>query len=222
MLQNLLSCSILVDIATRFIFKKDEMQIDNFNFKKEAKKIMIYFISDFHFGHAKVIEYTDRPFANVEDMNQHMIDRFNSIVKNEDTVYIVGDFCLGNLERVTEYLSKLNGVKHLIRGNHDAGSDDNLIRAGFASVTNSLILTQDGVKIGLSHYPFKRPGEMPGKYNLKPEDCDVLVHGHVHQLFKTKRHESGKLMINVSVEVIKYTPISLNEVLTIYREASEN
>ncbi|WP_413560734.1 metallophosphoesterase [Bdellovibrio sp. HCB209] len=178
---------------------------------------MVYFISDFHFGHTKVIEYGERPFTSLEEMNDKMAADYNSVVTPEDTVYIVGDLSLGGIERAKEYLSKLNGKKILIRGNHDRGSKEDLLNAGYEEVHDTLILKHDGITIGLSHYPFRPPGEMPGKYDLKPDQCDFLIHGHLHQIQKEKIHESGKLMVNVSVEVLNYLPISLDEVVKIYR-----
>lgn len=179
---------------------------------------MIYFISDHHFGHTKVIEYGERQFTSLDEMNQAMAQAHNSVVKAEDTVYIVGDLSLGGVERAKEYLSKLNGrYKILIRGNHDRGSKEELLQAGYEAVYDTLVLEHDGVKIGLSHYPFRPVGEMPGKYDLKPEQVDLLVHGHIHQERKEATHASGKLMLNVSVEVLNYLPISIDDVLKLYR-----
>lgn len=178
---------------------------------------MIYFISDFHFGHAKVIEYGERSFSSLEEMNGHMRDAYNSVVNPNDLVYIVGDLSLGGIDRAKDYLSQLNGEKHLIRGNHDRGSAQELLEIGYKSVSDKKVLAENDLKIGLSHYPFRPKGEMPGKYDLMPEECDFLIHGHIHQLYNTKVHDSGKLMINVSVEVLNYLPISIHDVIEIFR-----
>lgn len=185
---------------------------------------MIYFISDYHFGHKDILEYGERPFNSIEEMNDAIINRYNQTVTSEDTVYFLGDFCLGSPERIKENLSKFKKVKQLIliKGNHDRIKTADEARAlGFDDMVEKMILNVDEINIGLSHYPFKRPGEMPGKSNFKPDEVDVLVHGHAHQLYKTRMHESGKLMINVSCEVIDYKPISLDEILVLIRAKAE-
>jgi calcineurin-like phosphoesterase family protein len=78
-----------------------------------------WFTSDTHFGHTKILEYEKeaRPFNSVEQMNECLIDRWNSVVRPCDTVYHLGDFCFGR--RNIEIAAKLNGKKNLILGNHD-------------------------------------------------------------------------------------------------------
>ena len=53
---------------------------------------MNFYISDNHFGHFNVIRYDNRPFDNTDTMDKVMIDRWNEVVGDEDTVYILGDF----------------------------------------------------------------------------------------------------------------------------------
>lgn len=70
---------------------------------------MIYFTSDHHFGHENIIEYCDRSFTNVEQMDSTMIQLWNALVGDEDTVYHLGDFTLGGPEDAEYYFSQLNG-----------------------------------------------------------------------------------------------------------------
>ena len=74
---------------------------------------MIYFTSDTHFGHANIIKYCKRPFANVDEMNIALVAAWNAKVKPEDTVYHLGDVTFKRLDMVP----LLNGTKILIRGN---------------------------------------------------------------------------------------------------------
>ena len=52
---------------------------------------MIYFISDTHFYHHRILEYTNRPFDRIEDMNETIIENWNKVVTPKDTVYHLGD-----------------------------------------------------------------------------------------------------------------------------------
>ena len=82
-------------------------------------KIMIYFIADTHFNHANIIKYCNRPFKNTYEMNEYIIKKWNSVVKEADTVYHLGDVGFGSLQEVKSLVERLNGRKILLRGNHD-------------------------------------------------------------------------------------------------------
>ena len=90
---------------------------------------MIYYISDLHFGHANAIKFDARPFADVEEMDRVMIERWNETVCDDDVVYIVGDFCYRSGRSAAWYLSQLKGQKHLVVGNHDCQQN---MRCGWA------------------------------------------------------------------------------------------
>jgi calcineurin-like phosphoesterase family protein len=80
---------------------------------------MIYFTSDTHLGHAKIVEYSSRPFSSVDEMDNKIIDNWNSIISQNDTVYHLGDFCFGNRQK---YNQKLNGNIIFVKGSHDNGT----------------------------------------------------------------------------------------------------
>lgn len=79
----------------------------------------VFFTSDTHYDHAKVIEYSKRPFSGVEEMNEAMVENWNAVVRPGDVVYHLGDFSLGLPERASWYASRLCGQKYLVFGNHD-------------------------------------------------------------------------------------------------------
>lgn len=85
---------------------------------KEEYKVKLY-IADLHFGHQSVINFDNRPFDNVKEMDRVLIDSWNRRVTKEDQVYIVGDFAYRNEKTFSWYLKRLAGEKHLIVGNHD-------------------------------------------------------------------------------------------------------
>ena len=81
-----------------------------------------FFTSDTHFGHARIIEYCNRPFSSVEEMDETIINRWNIVVDHDDTVIHLGDFTLGNLEVAKKYIGQLNGHIKILGYNwhHDA------------------------------------------------------------------------------------------------------
>jgi calcineurin-like phosphoesterase family protein len=78
-----------------------------------------YFTSDNHFDHKIIIQYRIRPFKNVDEMNVTMVDKWNSIVTNNDTVYHLGDFTLGDIRHFKRWVSQLNGNIKILPGSHD-------------------------------------------------------------------------------------------------------
>jgi calcineurin-like phosphoesterase family protein len=91
----------------------------------------IRYIADLHFDHTEIIAYDNRPFDTVEEMNETLIRNWNSVVGPEDLTYILGDFCAEGADRWRQHLTRLNGRKRLILGNHDN-------RTAAASVTDLL------------------------------------------------------------------------------------
>ena len=77
-----------------------------------------FITSDLHLGHSNIISLCNRPFRDVEEMNDTIINNWNSVVKSGDTVYVLGDFSFKG-KGVHDYLNRLNGDIILIKGNHD-------------------------------------------------------------------------------------------------------
>lgn len=78
-----------------------------------------HFTSDTHFGHKNIIQYSNRPYSSVEEMNETMVDNWNKVVKPGDTVYHLGDICFMPFQESKTLLKRLNGNIHLVWGNHD-------------------------------------------------------------------------------------------------------
>lgn len=95
----------------------------NFNFNPEHT----FFTSDTHFNHANIIRFCNCPFKDVEQMNETLIANWNRVVGMDDTVFHLGDFCLGGAAEWTKVLDRLNGKIYLIMGNHDLKN----LRQGF-------------------------------------------------------------------------------------------
>ncbi|MBQ9072313.1 MAG: metallophosphoesterase [Bacilli bacterium] len=167
---------------------------------------MIYFISDTHFNHSNIIEYCNRPFNDIKEMNDTLIDNWNSIVKKDDIVYHLGDFALADEEELKVLYSKLNGTIILIRGNHDGKSAKYYEEIGFKVLTNAPIKL-DEYKLILSHTPVP---------DTKIPDGYINIHGHIHNKklidgYPTKIYSADK-HINVSVDAINFKPLGLEEI----------
>ena len=80
---------------------------------------MIWFTADEHYGHSNIIKYCNRPFENIQQMDEEIIKRHNEVVKKEDTVIHGGDFTLANKEIAGRYIARLNGKHIFIKGSHD-------------------------------------------------------------------------------------------------------
>jgi Predicted phosphoesterase or phosphohydrolase len=79
----------------------------------------VWFISDTHWGHKNIIQYSNRPFASVEDMNEKLIENWNSLVKAGDIVWHLGDFSFQSYKDFVPTLLRLNGTINVVLGNHD-------------------------------------------------------------------------------------------------------
>jgi calcineurin-like phosphoesterase family protein len=80
------------------------------------------YIADPHFGHNAIFRLNNRLFSTVEEMDNTMLSNWQSIVKSDDEVYILGDLIFRAKNSPEYYLNKLTGKKHLILGNHDKWS----------------------------------------------------------------------------------------------------
>lgn len=143
---------------------------------------MKYYISDFHFGHARINDRIDhRGFETVEDMDAYIISQWNSRVKDEDEVFILGDLSIsGDGETVNRLLKKMCGRKTLLIGNHDSYLADPLFRAElFERITPYLETEDNGRRVVLCHYPIMFYN---GQYcrNKDGQPKTYMLYGHVH------------------------------------------
>lgn len=173
---------------------------------------MIYFTSDLHLDHKRIIDYSQRPFKDVEEMNRAIIDNWNSVVTKDDTCYVLGDFALSNKAKITYFRSQLNGKIILIRGNHDR-TISSMKSMGFDEVYNSLEIELDGYKIYLSHIPIIISKPDPRKYEpsltpTPPKYYDYWLCGHVHEAWNRKNK-----IINVGVDASNFYPLTLEQLI---------
>ena len=176
----------------------------------------IFVTSDTHFRHANILTFTDSTtgalirgnrFADVDAMDEHMIERWNSVVKPGDIVYHLGDVVMGDREWFKKNWPRLNGSKRLIVGNHD---DIPFLASGgfFKKVSMWRMFPEFGLM--LSHVPL----HINSLYRYPSKDSDetfelvamLNVHGHIHQ----NPSPEGPYR-NVSVEVTDYTPVNIED-----------
>ncbi|MDR3217270.1 MAG: metallophosphoesterase [Clostridiaceae bacterium] len=169
---------------------------------------MIFYTADLHFGHENVIKYCNRPFPNIEEMNETLIKNWNSVVTTDDTVYVVGDFCYRSAFSMKPVLLRLKGTKHLIMGNHDHVWIKNIKPEDFfASVSPLTEIVDDGTTVVLCHYPML-------SWN-RAQHGSIHVHGHIHN--STYRDENGNCFsilqdmyaYNAGVDVNGFLPVTL-------------
>lgn len=196
---------------------------------------MRYYIADCHFGHEKVRVLDGRPFETLEEMDSHMIERWNEKVrKKKDEVVILGDFCMGKGERVNEILSQLNGKKYLITGNHDTMflRDKRFDTSLFEWIKPYAEMHDNNRKVVLCHYPIICYN---GQYHGKTA---YMLYGHVHNTkdYQNVQHfvaqtrcatygeENTSIpcnMINCFTVFSDYMPLSLDEWIVIEEEKQQ-
>jgi len=175
---------------------------------------MIWFTADHHFGHANVIKFCNRPFADVEEMNEIMVERWNEVVKSSDWVYHLGDFTLGNFEVFKEFALRLNGRILIVPGGHDKRWMNDKKRRPVNKV--EILPKLHEIKVGertivLCHYPMLSWE--------KSHYGSLHLHGHSHgKLGVVSRSgdvdlpglEQGK-RIDVGVDCWNFYPFNLEE-----------
>jgi calcineurin-like phosphoesterase family protein len=166
----------------------------------------IYAIADLHFGHKNMA--IKRGFASVEEHDQHIIEKWNSVVKKHDTVWILGDIAMEK-KQYYSLLDSMKGFKKVVLGNHDLPQHvPELLKhvnsvCGMFTKFNGIIL---------SHAPI-HPDELRGNVN---------VHGHVHEksIYRDIHFSNGdveyqldKRYVNVYCDAINFTPVNLKELI---------
>lgn len=164
----------------------------------------LFFTSDTHFDHFNILSYCARNFNNIHDMNENFIHEWNEIVTPEDTIFHIGDVALGmGSERFDALMSRLNGTKHLIVGNHDGGWVKRSIH--WESVSKNMVLTISGFDIQLNHRP---------DFD-KFRDWDIFLYGHTHSRLE-HTHNTLDVGVDSAFKYFgKYRPMSIDDVVDI-------
>ncbi len=164
----------------------------------------MFFISDTHFGHTNIIKYSNRPYSSVEEMNESLIENWNKLVKPNDTIYHLGDFCFMNLNDYTNLMKRLNGNIHLILGNHDNIKEINKIARFFSSISNYKEVKINKQLLVLFHYGQR-------VWN-KSHYGSIHLYGHSHGSLPP-HGKSVDVGVDCKEITDEYRPIHLDEII---------
>lgn len=160
---------------------------------------MIRIIGDTHFSDLGIIRYENRPFNNTKEMDETLIACWNNTVDPDDTVFHIGDVAFDlSVTEIKAIVSRLNGHKVLVLGNHDTESIDAYRNIGFEEVYRYPIIV--GGYFILSHEPLYMVNNSPY--------VNVFAHVHGNPAYKSVSTTS----FCASCERIDYTPIKLESI----------
>lgn len=163
--------------------------------------------SDWHLGENR-FDLMFRPFKTTDEHNNTIINNHNSVVGKDDIVYVVGDAVYQKEPMYLSLVSKMNGRKILVRGNHDNVFTDEQLSPYFEKIIpdgDGIDLTIDNIECWLTHYPTTGRKD---KFNIV---------GHVHSIFKFQLN-----MINVGVDVNHFYPVNLNKIPFFYKTIKDH
>ena len=170
----------------------------------------IYLASDLHLNHDRAFIYGSRGFSSVKEMNEAIIERWNSKVRSQDFVILLGDVMLGDNEEGIKLAKSLNGHISFYEGNHDTDNRISMLRSlenwtycGIAGIEPI-----DGYKFYVSHYPTicsTIVDTAPLKQRL------INLHGHVHE--NKKFIYDIPYIYNVAMDAHNCYPVNINEII---------
>jgi len=167
---------------------------------------MNYYTSDLHLGHKGILKLQNRPFKDIEEMNQEIVSRWNSKISKNDHVRLLGDISYKfNPNKLKVILDSLNGKITLIKGNHDRDKDLSKISYRFDRILSDEYYFDEELQnwVHIYHYPIVSWRKKHGG--------SIHLHGHCHGSLKLNL---GKAF-DVGVDLHNYYPLSSKEVLEI-------
>lgn len=179
--------------------------------------------ADLHFGHANIIRYSHRPFADVAEMDAGLVARWNAVVGDDDEVWVLGDVAMGTITESLANVHHLRGRKVLVAGNHDRcwhghgeraeAWVDRYLEAGFDEIVQGSTTTEvAGVPVLVCHFPYEGDSHDEDRFTQhRPADHGGwLLHGHVHERWQVHGRQ-----INVGVDVWDWQPVTDEELAAI-------
>lgn len=157
-------------------------------------KLSEYFTADLHNNHKNVIKYCNRPFFDLAGMRRELVKRWNSVVKNNDRVWVLGDIWDPDI------LADLQGSIVVVLGNHDSYNKLHTFYPDLELYRHPIILNNNLI---LSHVPLE---QVRGTEFLN-------IHGHLHQYrYEEGTWYEGNRWFNCGVDLNNFTPVSLDAI----------
>lgn len=172
-----------------------------------------FFTADEHYAHENIIHYTNRPWDKIKHHDKGLVKAHNEVVEEDSVVWHLGDFTMAPAEfagRIKRQVThRLNGLHHLVLGNHDSWKPFRYVEDGFVSVHTSFWFKYGGYTFLLAHDP--------SIYTIIDNDKKAfMLCGHIHKLFKHLMPE--RRIINVGVDVWNYKPVSFFQICGLIKE----
>ena len=184
----------------------------------------IWFTSDWHLGHKRILDYTDRPFGSVEEMNEALVSNHNLMVGPKDTTYFLGDMIMGGWKNNIHHIDRLNGTKRLVLGNHDApfirkGKPNyDEVMAEYLNHFDSVVFAGMYSGFVLSHFPYEGDSHDEDRYDeaRMEDEHRPLIHGHVHSKDTVTFSSQGTFQYHVGVDAHDCKPVLLSTIVEAY------
>ena len=170
---------------------------------------MIYLTSDLHFNHENILRYEpeSRPFTSIKEMNETLIRNWNNVVKVTDTLYVLGDFFMGQLQDIEPILSRLNGTIKLVRGNHDTKARIDYYKSQGIEVKDIDYIMYKGRFFILCHFPIANEEFIN---MVRNDNSEVIVcYGHIHHNAPVGYVDGT---YHIGVDTNNLTPISIQQI----------
>lgn len=176
----------------------------------------LFFTSDTHFNHKAIVDLCHRPFSSIEEHDNKLIENWNSVVKPQDTVFHLGDFCFAGYPKWKEIREQLNGNIILIIGNHDRKNLTAQAIQLFDEVLPQAQLQIDNRTVYLNHFPFLCFAHADP--NMYKDTYSIQLFGHIHS---GPNSTSGDVLrtnilyptqYDVGVDNNNYIPVSWNDI----------
>ncbi len=197
----------------------------------------IFYIADTHFSHDNIIHFCERPFKNIDEMDETLINNWNAVVGDDDVVIHLGDV-FWRYDRAKVIAPRLKGTKLLIRGNHD-WNVARMESLGFRCLTKFKdeihVEYMNDCRITMAHRPrdlatWYAPGKKPKSEKVflssyrTSRVLEVVLCGHEHNncpvFIKWVRDRGDKarpiMALNLSIEYWNYTPTPVEKVIEVY------
>lgn len=179
----------------------------------------IFVTSDLHFCHDRAFMYEPRGFKSIEEHDAAIIENWNKVVADNDTVYLLGDLMLNDNEKAMNYIRQLKGRIYVVIGNHDTPARIELYRSlpNVVEVAYAMQIKYGKQHFYLSHYP-----TITGEINKRKPLQQLLInlYGHTHQ--KTKFYNDIRFMYHVGLDSHNNTPVLIDQIIEDCRLKNNN